>query len=236
MAFSEAVYHALFPHDRPHIAGFHQMVASHLGDGGCLLDLGCGDNRLLAPYRTPGREVWGVDFERHPRLDAPDWFRLLGPDGRIPFPDGTFDMVVSMFVMEHVTDGPAFLAEIARVLKPGGHFIGHSISGRHYLTWLRRAFGLLPHATNQMIVKKLYGRDEVDTFPAFYRLNSRASIERAAQGVGLVWLGMARYQDAGYFSFLPPLVPLGMAVDRALAFLPTDLGRLYFTAALRKSA
>jgi hypothetical protein len=52
-----------------------------------------------------------------------------------------------------------FLDAVARVLKPSGYFIGQSISGDHYVTWIRRAFGLLPHPLNQLIVKKLYGRD-----------------------------------------------------------------------------
>jgi SAM-dependent methyltransferase len=39
----------------------------------------------------------------------------------LPFPDGTFDLVLSHAVIEHVADAPLYLRECARVLKPGGH-------------------------------------------------------------------------------------------------------------------
>ena len=43
--------------------------------------------------------------------------------GRIPFPNGTFDLVLSNQVFEHVEDLDFVLAEIARVLKPSGHLL-----------------------------------------------------------------------------------------------------------------
>ena len=39
----------------------------------------------------------------------------------LPFPDGTFDLVLSHAVIEHVADAPRYLRECARVLTPGGH-------------------------------------------------------------------------------------------------------------------
>jgi len=47
----------------------------------------------------------------------------LVKDGQAPFADGMFDLVVSVEVMEHVGDLDAFLADIHRLLKPGGYFI-----------------------------------------------------------------------------------------------------------------
>jgi ubiquinone/menaquinone biosynthesis C-methylase UbiE len=202
---------------------------------GRALDLGCGDNQVLARYRSADREVWGTDFAVHPRIQHPEWFRLLNSDGKIPFPDAFFDLVVCISVLEHVTDAKAFLAEVARVLKPSGHFVGHSISGEHYVTWIRRAFGLLPHSINQLIVKKLYDRDEVDTFPAFYRLNRQSIIDQAAHNAGLSRIRLSRYADQGYFSFFRPLVPAAMVVDGVLAKLSSGWGRLYFTVILQNN-
>jgi SAM-dependent methyltransferase len=39
----------------------------------------------------------------------------------LPFPAGTFDLVLSHAVIEHVADAPLYLRECARVLAPGGH-------------------------------------------------------------------------------------------------------------------
>jgi SAM-dependent methyltransferase len=223
-----------FPNDVNNFDGFKTIVERHMRDAYEVLDLGCGDNSVLANYRGSGRLVWGVDFAAHPRLQDAEWFRLLEGKGRIPFPDRTFDLVVCISVMEHVTDGLAFFSEVARVLKPNGFFIGHSISGNHYVTWIRRAFGLLPHSINQAIVKAVYGRDEIDTFPALYRLNREAAIDEVAQFAGLRRMDLFRYADQGYFSFFRPLLPVAATVDGILARFSSAWGRLYFTVILQK--
>ncbi|MDI6831176.1 MAG: methyltransferase domain-containing protein [Actinomycetota bacterium] len=46
--------------------------------------------------------------------------RLVGDPCRMPFPDGTFDAVASQFLLDRAEDPAAVLAELARVLKPGG--------------------------------------------------------------------------------------------------------------------
>jgi SAM-dependent methyltransferase len=166
-------------------------------------------------------------------LQHAEWFRHLDPDGRIPFPDGFFDLVACISVMEHVTEPQTFLSEVGRVLRPGGYFVGHSISGSHYVTWIRRAFGLLPHSFNQSLVRLLYGRPEVDTFPAFYRLNRLEAILRAAQPNDLIEVRLRRYADPNYFSFWPPLIPLAVVADWLLEKLASGWGRLYFTITLR---
>jgi ubiquinone/menaquinone biosynthesis C-methylase UbiE len=235
MTLTNRIFQRLFPGDLHHMDGFSRAIDRYMLHFGRALDLGCGDNTILAGYRTSDREVWGTDFAMHPRLQHPEWFRLLDCKGKIPFPDATFDLVVCISVLEHVTDSQAFLSEVARVLKPSGHFVGHAISGDHYVTWIRRAFGLLPHSLNQFIVKKLYGRDEVDTFPAFYRLNDQLTIDQAARTAGLTRVALYRYADQGYFRFSRPLVVVAMVVDRLLAQLSSGCGRLYFTTVLQKA-
>jgi SAM-dependent methyltransferase len=217
-----------------HFDAYKEIVKAHLPQSRRILDLGCGDNSILSGYRSADREIWGVDFAIHPNLRDAEWFSKLDDNGTIPFPDAAFDLVVCISVLEHVKDGHAFFREVARVLRPSGRFIGHSISGSHYVTWIRRAFGLLPHSFNQFTVKKLYGRDEFDTFPAFYRLNRQSKIDRAAQSAGLARTCLRRYPDQGYFSICPSLKPVATIVDGALAKISPSWGCLYFTVVLKK--
>jgi SAM-dependent methyltransferase len=139
-------------------------------------------------------------------------------------------------VLEHVADPRAFLHEIARVLRPGGHFIGHTISGTHYVTFIRRLIGLLPHSVNQALVKKLYGRAEVDTFPAFYRLNTANRLRRFCSATGLELARVRRYPDPGYFRFARLLEATAILTDRVLDGLCPGWGRLYLTVTMRKPA
>jgi SAM-dependent methyltransferase len=223
-----------FPAEANNQDGYWEAVGAVLPGRGKVLDLGCGDHHSLARFRTPAREVWGTDFQIHPELAHAEWFRPLRADGTIPFPDATFNVVTAEMVLEHVAAPDRFLGEVARVLRPGGCFVGHSISGRHYVTWVRRLLGLCPHAWTQHLVKRLYGRAHHDTFPTFYRLNTEAQLARAARRRGLEIIELRRYACPGYFMFSPWLYRGAVIADWVLARVHPELGRIYFTATLRK--
>jgi SAM-dependent methyltransferase len=224
----------LFPDWEHHVDGLHREMLTCLPRQGAVLDLGCGANDALESYRTDTLEVWGTDLQTHPHLRYPEWFRPLGPDGRIPFPEASFDVVCARWVLEHVREPGPFLAEVSRVLKPGGRFVAHTVNTGHYVTWLRRAIGLLPHSLNQKVVRWMYGRDCHDTFPAYYRLNTERRLRRATAGTPLHLVRLTRYPDPAYFSFWEPLERLAARVDRLLDRLHPALGRLYFTAVFHK--
>jgi SAM-dependent methyltransferase len=224
----------LFPHDGHHVAGWHDELRRTVPARGRVLDLGCGANRDLAVYRSAAVEVWGTDFDAHPALEHARWFRPLRPGGAIPFDDGSFDVVFANMVLEHLRDPAAFLAEVRRVLRPGGTFLGHTISGDHYVTWARRLVGLLPHAVNQLLVKALYGREPEDTFPACYRLNTRTQLARACREAGVELMRVRRYADPGYFRFAGRLMDAATVIDRLMEGVGPGLGRLYLTVVIRK--
>jgi len=223
-----------FPNEINHWDGFRQFIDQKAPRAGRMLDLGCGNNRLLQHHRTPEREAWGTDFTAHPQLAFPEWYRPLGVDGTIPFADASFDLVCSHMVMEHVASPQFFLREIARVLKPGGWYIGESIHARHYVTWIRRLFDLVPHAWVQSLVRRLYGRAEHDTFPTCYRMNSRHTLARLATETQLELAGWRGYVSPGYFAFSPILHRGAVVFDWCVERVMPGFGQLYFTVLLRK--
>lgn len=97
--------------------------------GGRVLDMGCGGGGMPLSLAEEAREVVGIDpAERFQdagvKLGRERGLRNLHfalADGMaLPFPDGTFDLVLSHAVIEHVADAPLYLREAARVLAPGG--------------------------------------------------------------------------------------------------------------------
>ncbi len=97
-----------------------------------VLDFGCGGGGKTVFYAGQGaRRTIGVDVRLDTRL-AEDYARRKGlavefaplePDGRIPLADDSCDAIINSSVLEHVMDLPRTLAELRRVLKPGGRLL-----------------------------------------------------------------------------------------------------------------
>jgi SAM-dependent methyltransferase len=94
-----------------------ERLARELPDGPRVLDYGCAD----VPYRRffgPDVEYLAADLPGNP-----DATLEIGTDGTVPVPSGSIDAVLSTQVLEHVEDPAVYLAECARVLRPGGRLL-----------------------------------------------------------------------------------------------------------------
>jgi SAM-dependent methyltransferase len=85
---------------------------------GTLVDLGCGERPYEAFLSGACERYVGVDWSATPHTLRADVLADLNLP--LPFADGSVDSVVSLSVMEHLAEPQAFLAEAARVLRPGG--------------------------------------------------------------------------------------------------------------------
>jgi 2-polyprenyl-3-methyl-5-hydroxy-6-metoxy-1,4-benzoquinol methylase len=96
------------------------------GPGQRVLDLGCRWGSLTRAY-LEGNDVVGVDVDRHALAEAAKLgieTRWADVDQPFPFEDASFDVVVAGELIEHLRDTERFVAEVQRVLKPGGTFVG----------------------------------------------------------------------------------------------------------------
>ena len=118
-----------------------------------VLDVGCGHGYVLSQYARHGAEVHGVDLTSRAIQLSKERFDLNGLQGdfhqmdgvHLPFPDKHFDIACSMGVLHHIAKPRATLAEMHRVLKPGGRLIlmlYHKNSFRNQVTFRwRKYFG-----------------------------------------------------------------------------------------------
>lgn len=94
-----------------------------------ILDVGCGAGPLLAALRERGALVAGIDSSTKmvelakQRLGDGPVLRVADLAAPLPFPDGAFDDVVACLVLHYLEDWTAPLAELRRVLVPGGRLI-----------------------------------------------------------------------------------------------------------------
>jgi SAM-dependent methyltransferase len=94
-----------------------------------ILDFGCGDGHRVYQLHDAGyKNAYGFNKGDYLKIENPVllrqdadsvWFRF-STDGCIPFPDATFDLIISDQVFEHVLEQEQAFREIHRVLKPQG--------------------------------------------------------------------------------------------------------------------
>lgn len=90
---------------------------------GRILDAGCGVGLIGRFY--PGLDLYGLDASFPLLEQIQSGYRLLieGSAEELPFKDGAFDVVLSLNMLHHVINPERAMAELARVLKPGGTLI-----------------------------------------------------------------------------------------------------------------
>ena len=108
--------------------------------GDRVLDVGAGFGRHVYECARRGADVVALDYAADEVVETRDTLAamveagdiaperligvLRGDATTLPFPDGTFDVVITSEVLEHIQDDVAAIAEMVRVLKPGGRFAG----------------------------------------------------------------------------------------------------------------
>jgi SAM-dependent methyltransferase len=192
---------------------FRDTVVHALTPGSRVLDFGAGRGGVpFHDWRGHAAFVAGVDVDpavlENSQVHAA---KVLLPSGIIPYPEASFDVVVSINVFEHVNDPVPVLREIARVLTPGGLCLIQTPNRRHYVPRVAR---LTPHWFHVWF-NRMRGRAEHDTFPTFYRCNTPEDMRATAQRAGLVaeriecWEGRPEY-----LRFNPVPYLIGIAYER----------------------
>jgi SAM-dependent methyltransferase len=103
-------------------AGVLEWLAAQPGER--ILDLGCGDGQLTERIRASGTSVTAIDAS--PQMVAAARARGIdaqeGSAESLPYPDGAFDAVFSNAVLHWVRGQGEMMAQVRRVLRPGGRF------------------------------------------------------------------------------------------------------------------
>jgi 2-polyprenyl-3-methyl-5-hydroxy-6-metoxy-1,4-benzoquinol methylase len=137
---------------RPGVAQYVAMaaeVAARVGRGR-VLDWGAGWGQTSLLLAARGLAVTAYDVEDKGAaaglLRQSGVAYVVSPGPGLPFPDGAFDAALNSGVLEHVPDEAAALAELHRVLRPGGLLFTYHLPNRHAATeWLGRTLGRFHH-------------------------------------------------------------------------------------------
>jgi SAM-dependent methyltransferase len=104
-----------------------EMILQAAGERvrGSILENGCGVGMYVERLSRSGGRVFGLeyDFERTREAGALSPFIINAAGENLPYPSGSFDLILSHEVLEHVADDRLAVAEMVRVLKPGGRAV-----------------------------------------------------------------------------------------------------------------
>ncbi|HET6674485.1 MAG TPA: class I SAM-dependent methyltransferase [Nitrospiraceae bacterium] len=149
----------------------YDVSMRYLSPGKDALDWGCGNGHFAYFLLQQHVRTTGFSFDPPPDylLSRPDFLHARGHTDdpvSLPFPDATFDLVFSIGVLEHVheTGGTerASLAEIWRILKPGGYFLCFHFPNRYGWTEpLCSALGVAKY-----FHKRKYTREQIRSMAA----------------------------------------------------------------------
>lgn len=107
--------------------GAHYLRDLGLPEGAAALDFGCGRGRHVGILSQLGFHVAGQDLRPHPwwAQFPRSGFQTGAEAARLPWADSTFNLVLEVGLLHYLDDSTAerHLAEVARVLKPGGALV-----------------------------------------------------------------------------------------------------------------
>jgi SAM-dependent methyltransferase len=185
-----------------------------------IVDVGCGDGMCteltarLAGEHHPPHHVAGVDWAAAPLKQAAERGLTLvrgSLDTGLPFASGSVDVVILSEVVEHLVDPDGGLAELHRVLRPGGHLV---LSTPNLAAWFNRGLllaGIQP-IFSEVSLRRVYGRPG-QVVAGHLRLYTRRALTGFLAGLGFTDV---RVSGACYHDVPAPLRPL----DRAFRLVP----------------
>lgn len=160
------------------VANARDVLDFGAGRGGGILAARAAGNRykaFLQDLRSLGAHVTACDIdaavEEHP---AADRIAVIGNDETLPFPDESFDLIVSDNTFEHIARPDAVARELLRVLRPGGFICARTPNKYGYVATVAR---LMPDWLYGALLRKAQPkRENHDKFPVHYRLNDPRSL------------------------------------------------------------
>ncbi len=199
------------------VSRYRALVGSTAPPGSRILDLGCGRNGLHGDDLScaPDATVVGVDPDGSALAgNRVVTHGVVGSGEDLPFAGGSFDVVASAWVLEHLDHPGLVFSEVRRVLVPGGHFVFLTPNAWNYNAWMIRS---IPHRWHAALTHRLYGRGEGDAYPVRYRANSGRSLHRLLNAAGFERTRLAYNGDPSYIAFNRPLLEASFGIERLLA-------------------
>lgn len=185
-----------------------------------LLDAGCGEKGIMDKYKGECKLSVGIDLtmenlKRNKSLD----YLLFGDLQSLPFKNSSYDIIITQWVLEHISNPKQVFKEFNRVLKPNGDLI---IVTNSIYNPIMLISALLPASIRDKMKKKVFPSEiKEDTFPTYYKCNSKKSLDDLLIEQGFSRISFQYSGDISIFLFSKFIFILIMLFEKI-----TDLKRL----------
>jgi SAM-dependent methyltransferase len=226
---------------------FWRLFADHTDRDSVIIDLGCGSGTtvLLATERVAtaiGVDIADDAFRKNEGLTVVEngarelhlrrgGFLIKCDLTKTPLSNGVADLVTSRWVFEHLADPRAAVAEIHRLLKPGGVALVIAPNRRHPGIFLT---SFVPPRAKQRLLGAFGGVDAGLVLPTFYRINTERSMDQHFVDGGFERLSVEYVRDPSYWMFSATLFRVAVNVGRATERLPLRRFQMHMIGLYRK--
>jgi SAM-dependent methyltransferase len=193
---------------------FHEICGAAIPPNARILEVGAGPTNPTSSFLASLGELHGVDIDGEVTGNVHLVSTGVIEHDRYPFADAHFDVVVSNYVVEHVADPAAHLAEIRRVLKPGGRYVFRTPNLFHYVALISRA---LSHRAHKLLANRMRDlpTDSHDPYPTVYAMNTPERVDYFGRMNGFVVERMEMVEkEPSYGKYARPMFVAFMAYER----------------------
>ncbi len=196
------------------LAIYKNIVAQNIDKKTRLLDLGCGHSDFMKEVYNKTKHIYGIDSDEEAiEKNTTIKNKIVGFADKMPFADNFFDLIILTWVIEHLNNPHQIFKEAHRVLKPGGKIIFLTPNVWNYNVWIIR---VIPNIFHKPLVSYFYNRQENDTYPKKYKLNSIGKIDKILLPIGLKKCQIILNGDPSYISFNRSLFKFACLVEKLL--------------------
>ena len=210
----------------PNSLEWDEILAQYHSAGMRVLEVGSGSGRSPQNTNYPLGPVFGTDLEptvlENPNLIGAWQANFYNLSVVQP---GSFDLIYSHMVAEHVENPTSFIEEQIKLLAPGGVIIHSTLSGWSIPAMANR---VLPRFLQLRLLRLMRSkRSPAQVYPASYRMNSKSQLAHLADDVGVRVEAVFVSQPLGYLKFSRRLLAIASLLlsrlERLLPQLRTQL-------------
>ena len=194
-----------------HNERYREEILRRLGPHTVLLDAGAGEMNFTKEFAPNVRLAVGTDFGPMKPVTK-GAVAVQSNLEHLPFRDASVDIVISMSVVEHLTNPKPAFRELSRVLKPKGVLIAQTPSKYDYVSLLAH---WTPFWFHCWTLSRLLDRRVEDIFPTCFKANTRRDMLACLEASQLIPRKIIFFnQYPAYLMFWPLLFRLGILYER----------------------